>query len=685
MQEPGEGDDNSEINKSESFQNLVLESTSETQEKKSKILKLDSLSDCEEHMNLDESPSDFTATDEKYSLVKEDSGFIDKMSVSSADAIHIIETPSDINCNKDVQDDNSTNKNSPTCSSSDIIFPKSSPQVKKRNYRKRSLEEIEDSCEDCDEIAATNTDGNANENEEVNSIASNIINEDDSTMEEDPMDDSYDLYSDDSSDSDFDIQRELKYQRESDNVVPLVLLKPKPKHNWYAVPEIINRPYGLIQYPNLRLRRSWGNKQFQDRYYSSLHAVQRLELMYKLEGHDSCVNSLSFHETGSLLASGSDDLYIHIWEWAIGRKSMSFKSGHRSNVFQSKFLPFGSDIHIASSSRDGQVRLSILSPAGDLVSSRHLCQHRGMVNKISLVSDQPHIILSAGDDGVVISTDIRDPVPNKIAKVRDGSEKVSLYSIHCHPMLSHEFVLGSQDHFIRIYDTRNTRNAQAKFKPASETKRLDKKPHRQPIHTTAVIYNYNGREILASYTDDNLYLFSNDPTRLQNISSTSKETERDYIGCYTGHRNQATIKSCNFFGPRSEYIVSGSDCSYCYIWEKKTESIVQWFRADESGVVNCLEPHPHVPILATSGLDNDVKIWVPSKEEPNPMDDLKTVVRQNKERRFTFDPSDGRDALDQQMLWMFLTQVNAAHNSSSHSDSSDDDMPRSGEMPCSPS
>lgn len=28
-----------------------------------------------------------------------------------------------------------------------------------------------------------------------------------------------------------------------------------------------------------------------------------------------------------------------------------------------------------------------------------------------------------------------------------------------------------------------------------------------------------------------------------------------------------------------------------------------------------MEPHPHIPILATSGLDNDVKIWVPSKEE----------------------------------------------------------------------
>lgn len=41
-------------------------------------------------------------------------------------------------------------------------------------------------------------------------------------------------------------------------------------------------------------------------------------------------------------------------------------------------------------------------------------------------------------------------------------------------MLGHEFVLGSNDHYVRIYDTRNTRVAQAKFKPASETKRLDK-------------------------------------------------------------------------------------------------------------------------------------------------------------------------------------------------------------------
>jgi DDB1- and CUL4-associated factor 8 len=60
--------------------------------------------------------------------------------------------------------------------------------------------------------------------------------------------------------------------------------------------------------------------------------------------------------------------------------------------------------------------------------------------------------------------------------------------------------------------------------------------------------------------------------------------------------------------------MSGSDCSYIYFWEKETETIVKWMKGDENGVVNCLEPHPDFPFLASSGLDHDVKIWVPSDE-----------------------------------------------------------------------
>lgn len=45
------------------------------------------------------------------------------------------------------------------------------------------------------------------------------------------------------------------------------------------------------------------------------------------------------------------------------------------------------------------------------------------------------------------------------------------------------------------------------------------------------------------------------------------------------------VKGVNFFGPQSEFVVSGSDCGYIYIWDKKSESVVQWMKGDKD-IVN---------------------------------------------------------------------------------------------------
>ena len=47
------------------------------------------------------------------------------------------------------------------------------------------------------------------------------------------------------------------------------------------------------------------------------------------------------------------------------------------------------------------------------------------------------------------------------------------------------------------------------------------------------------------------------------------------------------MKGVNFFGPRSEYIVSGSDCGHVFLWDKQTEDVVQFLEGDRTGVV-CL-------------------------------------------------------------------------------------------------
>jgi len=41
--------------------------------------------------------------------------------------------------------------------------------------------------------------------------------------------------------------------------------------------------------------------------------------------------------------------------------------------------------------------------------------------------------------------------------------------------------------------------------------------------------------------------------------------------------------------------------------------------------INVLEPHPHLPVLATSGLDSDVKIWAPTAQEPTPLKGIRKV------------------------------------------------------------
>lgn len=137
-------------------------------------------------------------------------------------------------------------------------------------------------------------------------------------------------------------------------------------------------------------------QEFMHRRMGSLGLASRLELAYKLHGHAGCVNDLNFNSCGSLLASGSDDLDIIVWDWQNQRKKFSFESGHNSNVFQSKFLPFKGDTHIVSASRDGQVRLAELSVSGECKVTKRLVQHKGPSNQVAMLFENPHCFLSGG-------------------------------------------------------------------------------------------------------------------------------------------------------------------------------------------------------------------------------------------------------------------------------------------------
>uniref|UniRef100_A0A8C4WQY8 Uncharacterized protein n=1 Tax=Gopherus evgoodei TaxID=1825980 RepID=A0A8C4WQY8_9SAUR len=116
--------------------------------------------------------------------------------------------------------------------------------------------------------------------------------------------------------------------------------------------------------------------------------------------------------------------------------------------------------------------------------------------------------------------------------------------------------------------------------------------------------------------------------------------------------------------------------------------------------VNCLEPHPHLPVLATSGLDHDVKIWAPTAEAPTELAGLKEVIKKNKRERDE-DSLHHTDLFDSHMLWFLMHHLRQRRHhrrrrepgatdgdsdeSPSSSDTSDDEEEGPDRVQCMPS
>ncbi|KAH9495220.1 DDB1- and CUL4-associated factor 8 [Bulinus truncatus] len=447
-------------------------------------------------------------------------------------------------------------------------------------------------------------------------------------------DDSDTTLDDDDNEENVDKNTDDEDKTESDEVriaVEATLGKPTPKPNWFAVPELRRREYGCR------------SGCFMEKVQGSLSMVQRLVRVERMKAHEGCVNALSFNRIGTLLASGSDDLNIVLWNWQRARPSLIYDSGHRSNVFQAKFMPFSGDCHVISCARDGQVRLAELSLTGVCKATRKLAQHRGAVHKLALELDSPNIFLSCGEDALTYLFDLRQEKPHKLVITKENEKKVPLYSIHSNPCDPRQFCVGGRDHYVRVYDKRKINEeidggVLKRFCPDhlvnSEIK----------ANITCACYNYNGTEILATYNDEDIYLFDN-----------TMSDGANYTHKYTGHRNNATAKNVNFYGPKSEFIVSGSDCGYIYFWDKETEAIINFQEGDDAGVVNVLEPHPTLPFLATSGLDHDVKLWMPYEPDPEIcLDELRKTVKKNFSDRCQERKYSEPEMIGGQMLWFIM-------------------------------
>ncbi|KAJ8768733.1 hypothetical protein K2173_023637 [Erythroxylum novogranatense] len=381
-------------------------------------------------------------------------------------------------------------------------------------------------------------------------------------------------------------------------------------------------------------------RNFTRRFSASELMVEKLNLYGKLLGHDSCVNAIEFNSAGNLLVSGSDDMQVMVWDWGTKTKRVSYHSGHYDNIFQARIMPFSDDQRIVTSSADGQVRLGQLSENGTVYTKR-LGKHLGRVYKLAVEPGSPYIFYSCSEDGFVNHFDMRTDSSTKLfyctvlADSKRHLNTIKLNAIEIDSRNPNYFAVGGSDEYARVYDIRKCQwNASCQADVPVNTFCPRHLMGNESVHITGLAYS-NMSELLLTYNDELIYVFQKNmgmgpsPVSIQPEDLQKMEDPQVYMG----HRNSQTIKGVNFFGPNHEYVMSGSDCGHIFIWKKQGAKLVRVMLGDQD-VVNQLEPHPHLPIFATCGIEKSVKLWTPIASEAPPLPgNIEKIMESNKQGR----------------------------------------------------
>ncbi|CAN9315355.1 unnamed protein product [Alternaria alternata] len=251
----------------------------------------------------------------------------------------------------------------------------------------------------------------------------------------------------------------------------------------------------------------------QPRKYSDIRSIygdrkwiNDLDIVNELEGHNGCVNALSWSTSGRLLASGSDDHRINIHSYHPESSTSQFslttsvETGHRSNIFSVKFMPYSNDRTIVSATDDVRIfdiehsghsalrstgrsnsggnasraRSRVTLTEADTNAKAFRC-HTDTVKRI-VTEDNPFYFLTCSNDGEVRQWDVRQPsrayppardtMLPAWARDEDASDSIppplisygryglDLNTVSCSPSQPHYIALGGAHLHCFLHDRR---------------------------------------------------------------------------------------------------------------------------------------------------------------------------------------------------------------------------------------
>jgi WD40 repeat protein len=296
------------------------------------------------------------------------------------------------------------------------------------------------------------------------------------------------------------------------------------------------------------------------RLRGTLHkAVYQAKERYRLKGHSSAVNSVSYSPNGQYLATASRDSTAKIWDTQGNR--IATLNGHLNSVNSASFSP--DNQYLATASADGTAKVWDIQ--GNLIFT--FTGHLDGVVSVSFSPDGQYLA-TASEDNTAKVWNIQG---KQIATFKHSGE---VYSVSFSPNGQY-LATASRDETAKVWDI-EAGNPVATFTTHSD-----------------VVYS-------VSFSPDGQYLAT------ASFDSTAKvwNVEEDNpIVTLSEHSN--SVRSVSF-SPDGQYLATASNDRTAKIWNREGNQIVEF---EHSAPVYKISFSPDGKYLATASADGTVKVW----------------------------------------------------------------------------
>ncbi|KAJ5234280.1 NACHT and WD40 domain protein, partial [Penicillium citrinum] len=297
-----------------------------------------------------------------------------------------------------------------------------------------------------------------------------------------------------------------------------------------------------------------------------------------LEGHSDSVLSVAFSPDGYLLASGSKDQTVYLWDPATGT-IIQILDGHSGPV---NSLSFSSDSHrLATGSDDKTLRV------WDLATGEELYVLEGHSNSVLSVSFSPddRLLASGSKDQTV---NLWDPATGTIIQILDGhSGPVNSLSFSSD---SRRLATGSDDKTLRVWD----------------------------LATGEELYVLEGHSnsvLSVSFSPDDRLLASGSEDQTVRLWDTARGSLKQTLDIYSSSFNSVV------FSPDGEVLATGSANWVVRLWDLATSTLQKTIDGHMSlgftlsAASESVAFSPDSQLLASCSADETVRLWDPMVSE----------------------------------------------------------------------